>query len=124
MAHFAVSGLRDSTGGSGNNLGHDLECRAQWKINDNLEFDGGYVHWFKGSYFDRLPTSAGLPPGGNKDTDYFYILTKFRIYERPGIGISGLQVIFQFKHGVKDGSERECMSAHIDEDPIRKRDTF
>jgi hypothetical protein len=76
---FAGSGLRDSTGGSGNNLGHDLALRAQWKINDNLEFDGGYVHWFKGSYFDRLPASAGLPPGGNKDTNYFYILTKFRI---------------------------------------------
>ena len=76
---FAGSGLRDSTGSSGNYLGHDLEWRVQWKINDNLEFDGGYVHWFKGSYFDRLPASAGLPPGGNKDTDYFYILTKFRI---------------------------------------------
>jgi len=76
---FAGSGLRDRTGGSGKNLGHDLELRAQWKINDNLEFDGGYIHWFKGSYFDRLPASTGLPPGGNKDTDYFYILTKFRI---------------------------------------------
>jgi hypothetical protein len=76
---FAGSGLRDSTGGSGNNLGHDLALRAQWKITTNLEFDAGYVHWFKGSYFDRLPASAGLPPGGNKDTNYFYILTKFRI---------------------------------------------
>jgi hypothetical protein len=76
---FAGSGLRDGTGGSGNYLGHDLEMRAQWKINNNLEFDAGYNHWFKGSYFDRLPASAGLPPGGNKDTDYFYILTKFRV---------------------------------------------
>lgn len=71
--------LRDATGGSGNFLGHDVELRAQWKINDNLEFDAGYDHWFKGSYFDRLPTSAGLPPGGSHDTDYFYILTRFRI---------------------------------------------
>ncbi|MDA1305146.1 MAG: alginate export family protein [Nitrospirae bacterium] len=76
---FASNGLRDATGGSGNFLGHDVELRAQWKINDNLEFDAGYDHWFKGSYFDRLPTSAGLPPGGSKDSDYFYILTKFRI---------------------------------------------
>ncbi|MEC4675171.1 MAG: alginate export family protein [Nitrospirota bacterium] len=76
---FASNGLRDTTGGSGNFLGHDVELRAQWKINDNLEFDAGYDHWFKGSYFDRLPVSTGLPPGGSKDSDYFYILTKFRI---------------------------------------------
>jgi len=76
---FGTSGLRDATGESGNFIGHDVELRAQWKINDNLEFDVGYDHWFKGSYFDRLPASAGLPPGGNKDSDYFYILTKFRI---------------------------------------------
>jgi len=76
---FASNGLRDPTGGSGNFLGHDVELRAQWKINDNLEFDAGYDHWFKGSYFDRLPASVGLPPGGRKDSDYFYILTKFRI---------------------------------------------
>ena len=76
---FASNELRDSTGGSGNYLGHDVELQLKWKINSNLEFDAGYDHWFKGSYFDRLPASAGLPSGGNKDTDYFYILTKFRI---------------------------------------------
>lgn len=76
---FANNGLRDSTGGSGNFLGHDFEVQAQWRINGNLEFDAGYDHWFKGSYFERLPASAGLPPGGNKDIDYFYILTTFRI---------------------------------------------
>ena len=76
---FAGSGLRDATGESGNYLGHDVEVRVQWKINNNLEFDVGYDHWFKGSYFNRLPTGAGLPSGGRKDTDYFYILTKFRI---------------------------------------------
>ncbi len=75
---FAGSGLQDPTGGAGNVLGQDLELRAVWKINDNLEFDGGYDHWFKGSYFDRLPAAAGLPPGGEKDTDYFYVLTKLR----------------------------------------------
>ncbi|WP_447971355.1 alginate export family protein [Nitrospira sp. M1] len=76
---FASNGLRDVSGGSGNFLGHDVELRVQWKVSDNLEFDAGYLHWFKGSYFDRLPASAGLPPGGNKDTDYLYILTKVSI---------------------------------------------
>lgn len=76
---FGRSGLRDPTGGSGNFLGHDVEVRAQWNIHDNLEFEAGYDHWFKGSFFDRLPMQAGLPPGGNTDTDYFYIQTKVRL---------------------------------------------
>jgi hypothetical protein len=76
---FAGSGLRDATGESGNYLGHDVEVRVQWKVNENVEFDAGYDHWFKGSYFDRLPASAGLPSEGRKDTDYFYILTTFRL---------------------------------------------
>ena len=76
---FGRNGLHDPTGGSGNFLGHDLELRAQWRTNVNLEFELGYTHWFKGSYFDRLPDSAGLPSGGNKDSDYFYMQTKFRL---------------------------------------------
>ena len=75
---FAGSGLHDTTGESGNYLGHDVELRAQWNINKNIEFDAAYDHWFKGNYFNRLPMSTGLPSGGEKDTDYFYILTKFR----------------------------------------------
>lgn len=71
--------LLDATGGSGNFIGHDIDTRVQWKINDNWDFDAGYTHWFKGSYFDRLPASAGLPPGGATDTDFFYIETMFRI---------------------------------------------
>ncbi len=70
---FGRSGLRDPTGGAGNYLGHDLEFRVQWVVNNNMAFDAGYDHWFKGSYFDRLPASANLPAGGNKDTDYFYL---------------------------------------------------
>ena len=69
---FTGSGLRDSTGGSGNYLGHDVEVRVQWKITANMEFDAGYDHWFKGSYFDRLPASAGLPPGGHKKTPIIF----------------------------------------------------
>jgi len=76
---FGSSGLRDATGQAGTSLGHDVELRVQWAVNSNLDFDVGYVHWFKGSYFDRLPASAGLPAGGNKDTDYFYFQTRMRI---------------------------------------------
>jgi hypothetical protein len=78
----AVNGgilLDDPTGGSGNYLGHDLDLRVQWTVSPNLDFDAGYDHWFKGSYFDRLPASANLPAGGNKDTDYFYISMRVRL---------------------------------------------
>lgn len=78
LGNGAEATLRDLTGGSGNYLGQDVELRVQYKVNRNLELDAGYDHWFKGTYFDRLPASAGLPPGGEKDTDYFYVSTKFR----------------------------------------------
>jgi len=76
---FGSSGLRDTTGNAGTSLGHDVELRAQWAFNSNLDVDVGYVHWFKGSYFDRLPASAGLPDGGNHDSDYFYVQMRARI---------------------------------------------
>lgn len=78
----AVNGgilLQDPSGGAGNYLGHDIELRATWTVSQNLEFDAGYDHWFKGSYFKRLPASANLPQGGNKDTDYFYLSMRIRL---------------------------------------------
>jgi hypothetical protein len=75
--------LQDSTGGSGNYLGHDLELRAQWAplwaMRQNLDFDFGYVHWFKGSYFDSPAIIAQMPAGGNKDSDYFYASVRVRL---------------------------------------------
>lgn len=78
-AVYAGGLLQDPTGGAGNYLGHDLEFRLQWALNMNMDFDVGYDHWFKGSYFDRLPATANLPAGGNKDTDYFYFQVRARI---------------------------------------------
>jgi hypothetical protein len=74
-----IAALRDVTGNSGNYLGHDIELAGIWLINSNLILDVGYVHWFKGSYFDRLPAAAGLPPGGDKDSDYFYVSLQVRL---------------------------------------------
>ncbi len=75
--------VQDVTGGSGNYLGHDLELRAQWAplwaMRQNMDFDFGYVHWFKGSYFDSPAILAQMPPGGNKDSDYFYLQMRVRI---------------------------------------------
>jgi len=78
-AVYAGGLLEDSTGGAGNYLGHDVEFRVQWAVSENMDFDAGYDHWFKGSYFDRLPASANLPAGGDKDTDYFYLQMRVRV---------------------------------------------
>ena len=82
-AAFVGSGLQDPTGGSGNNLGNDVELRAQWAplwaMRQNLDFDFGYVHWFKGSYFDSPAIIAQMPAGGNKDSDYFYAGVRVRL---------------------------------------------
>lgn len=70
--------LQDKTGNAGRFLGHDLEFVAQWKLKSNITLEAGYEHWFKGDYFKRLPASAGLPVGGDKDTDYFFVMSEFR----------------------------------------------
>ena len=76
---FSSSGLRDTTGNTGTSLGHDVELRAQYALSANLDFDVGYVHWFKGSYFDNSAILTQLPAGGNKDSDYFYASVRVRI---------------------------------------------
>jgi hypothetical protein len=82
-AVFVGNGLQDPTGGSGNYLGNDVQLRAQWApvwaMRQNLDFDFGYVHWFKGSYFDSPTILAQMPPGGNKDSDYFYASVRVRL---------------------------------------------
>lgn len=76
---FGSSGLRDTTGSAGTSLGHDMQLRARWAVSKNLDFDTGYIHWFKGSYFDSPVILAQMPTGGNKDSDYFYFQIRLRI---------------------------------------------
>ncbi len=76
---FGNTGLRDTTGNAGTSLGHDVELRAQWMVTSNLDFDAGYVHWFKGSYFDHPTILSQMPAGGNVDSDYFYVQIRVRI---------------------------------------------
>jgi hypothetical protein len=70
--------LQDKTGNSGRYLGQDVEFSASWDLRSNLTLSAGYEHWFKGDYFSRLPASSGLPAGGAKDTDYFYVGSELR----------------------------------------------
>ena len=52
---------------------------SQQEVTSNLDFDVGYVHWFKGSYFDSPAIVTQMPAGGNKDRDYFYAQMRVRI---------------------------------------------
>jgi hypothetical protein len=70
--------LQDKTGNAGRFLGHDIELVASWRLKTNLTVEVGYEHWFKEGYFDRLPVLAGLPAGGQKDSDYFFVNTELR----------------------------------------------
>ncbi|WP_394751751.1 alginate export family protein [Crenothrix sp.] len=70
--------LSDKTGSAGRFLGHDIELVGSWKLKSNVVVEAGYIHWFKGDYFDRLPASAGLPANGQKDSDYFFVSTELR----------------------------------------------
>lgn len=74
----SAADLQDPTGAAGDSLGHTLELAGTWALSSNVAFEAGYVHWFKGSYFDRLPPAAGLPPNGEEDTDYFFAQTSVR----------------------------------------------
>lgn len=69
------SNLQDRTGSSGSFLGHDIELAGRYRIQDNIDLEAGYQHWFKGGFFDgltRLSNRGGLPEDGEKDTNYFF----------------------------------------------------
>jgi hypothetical protein len=70
---FAGTGLRDATGDAGRQLGTDVELSVQWSPTPWLTLDAGYDHWWKGSYFERVPNS---PSTG--DSDYFYFSSTVR----------------------------------------------
>ncbi|MBI3892076.1 MAG: alginate export family protein [Candidatus Wallbacteria bacterium] len=72
--------LRDPTGRAGRDLGHDTELAALRQLSPNHFVDVRWAHWWKGAYFDRLPASAGLPPGGTRASDYFLLSTEVRFW--------------------------------------------
>ena len=71
--NFIGTGLQDPTGASGRNLGTDIELSVRWSPTPWLAVDAGYDHWFKGSYLDRVPNTSST-----RDSDYFYVATRFR----------------------------------------------
>ncbi len=67
------SGLRDPTGESGSNLGSHLEARIRFSAHRYMQIEGGYAHFFKGSFLDRVPDSPRTP-----DSDFVYLELEIR----------------------------------------------
>ena len=68
------SGMQDTTGAAGNFLGQDVQVRLQWHPSPNFTLEGGYEHFFKGSYIKNQTNVPGNPP--SNATNYFYIQTE------------------------------------------------
>ena len=65
---WTPAGLVDPTGGSGTELGQQLEVRLRWQVlPGNLRLDTGYTHLFAGDFIGEAPGSAG-----KGDVRYFY----------------------------------------------------
>jgi hypothetical protein len=67
------SGLREPTGKSGSNLGSHFEARIRYELHKYIQLEGGYAHFFKGPYLDRLPDSPRTP-----DSDFVYLEIEVR----------------------------------------------
>lgn len=74
---FVGSGLQDPTGGAGSNLGQTLDLRFWWNVGEsNYYVEAGYLHWFKGGFFDDPNIRSMITT--TKDTDLFYISNTIR----------------------------------------------
>jgi len=73
---WGSTGLRDTTGRSGDFVGHQLELTARWNVNSSLNFETGWTHLFKGEFAKKAPSA---PTGVNaQDVDYFYVQSLLR----------------------------------------------
>lgn len=70
---FVGSGLQDPTGRAGTFLGNmsdgSITCAPQAGYFRHATFEVGYIRFFKGSYFDRMPRSPGTA-----DVNYVYTM--------------------------------------------------
>ncbi|MFV2068325.1 MAG: alginate export family protein [Pirellulales bacterium] len=68
---------QDPTGGSGNQVGTELDFIAKWQFNPRTDILIGYSHFFAGNYFNSAAIQggpAGLATNGanGKDADFVY----------------------------------------------------
>ncbi len=69
---WTAARLRDSSGQSGDFIGHQIEIRIRWKVAPKLAtLEAGWAHLFKGEFARDAP----LSPADKGDSDYFYVQT-------------------------------------------------
>ena len=75
---FVGSGLQDPTGRAGRYLGNLLDLAVSWTpafpALRHITLDAGFAHFFKGDYFDRVPSSPS-----QKDVNYVYSMVTVRL---------------------------------------------
>lgn len=62
---------RDASGQSGDFIGHEVDARLRFSLNDHLDANIGYAH-FRAGRFGRNRQQAALGDSG-QDTDFFYL---------------------------------------------------
>jgi hypothetical protein len=70
---WTSAGLQDTTGRSGNFVGHQLELSTRWDVNSSLNLETGWAHLFKGEFAKKAPSAANA-----QDVDYFYVQSMLR----------------------------------------------
>lgn len=70
---WTAAGLRDTSGASGDYLGHQVELSTRWNVNSSLNLETGWTHLFKGGFARDAPNAPD-----SRDVDYFYVQSLFR----------------------------------------------
>lgn len=70
---WTTAGLQDTSGRSGNFVGHQLDLSARWDFNGSLNFETGWTYLFKGNFAKNAPSAPNA-----QDIDYFYVQSLLR----------------------------------------------
>jgi hypothetical protein len=75
---------QDPTGGSGGEIGQELDLVVNWAVTPRISMLLGYSHFWVGDYFDSTVIQGGTPAGGiasnganGQDADFYY--TQFQM---------------------------------------------
>jgi hypothetical protein len=73
-ASWSPANLIDSSGNSGDFLGHTVELTARWDPHENLGIEGGWTYFIKGTFARNAPHA----PSNHDNVNYVYVQTELR----------------------------------------------
>jgi len=74
-ALWQPANLVDSTGRSGDFMGHTVELAIRWDAHDNISLEGGWNYLIKGNFARNAPGA----PANHDNVNYFYVETELRL---------------------------------------------